>query len=425
MGVGALGAGLTSAAHSGIPDCRISFLDYGKDDSKLVYNIKGKDVQIPVICLRFSKRVYLRNNIAFLIAITIILKLIPRKFRESLFRKNYYLNTICESDIIGAISGGDSFSDIYGLRRYLYVILPQILVILLGKKLVLLPQTIGPFNSQISQALARYILKRSEIVYSRDMDGIEEVKAMIGHGRNNNSCRFCYDVGFLVEPIKPLKMDVDGLEKKDRKDTLVGFNISGLLYMGGYNKDNMFSLKTDYRKLIQEAIKFLIEQKRVTVLIIPHVFGSDKKSEADSAVCEMIYAELKPEYNDRIFLVRGDYNQNEIKYIIGTCDFFIGSRMHACIGALSQHIPTVSIAYSRKFKGVMETIGMADYVADPRETDEKEIIDLLDKAYDKRYETVTTLEKKIPGVKALLLNLFKEIEEETGFSIAKSQLSKQ
>ena len=40
--------------------------------------------------------------------------------------------------------------------------------------------------------------------------------------------------------------------------------------------------------------------------------------------------------------------------------------MHACIAALSQTVPAVAIAYSRKFLGVMETIGVEDIVVDPQ-----------------------------------------------------------
>jgi polysaccharide pyruvyl transferase WcaK-like protein len=48
------------------------------------------------------------------------------------------------------------------------------------------------------------------------------------------------------------------------------------------------------------------------------------------------------------------------------CGFFIGSRMHACLAAISQCVPTVSIAYSSKFITVMKTFSMGHYVADPR-----------------------------------------------------------
>ena len=75
-----------------------------------------------------------------------------------------------------------------------------------------------------------------------------------------------------------------------------------------------------------------------------------------------VYEELHDKYHGSLGYLSGVYDQSEIKHIIGQCDFFIGSRMHACIGAVSQNIASVSIAYSNKFRGVMETVGMDEYV---------------------------------------------------------------
>ena len=79
-----------------------------------------------------------------MIALALIAKLVPfPKVRKGLLRKNPYWFQLTKFDVFAAISGGDSFSDIYGIRRFLYVSLPQVLVLLMGKPLVLLPQTLG------------------------------------------------------------------------------------------------------------------------------------------------------------------------------------------------------------------------------------------------------------------------------------------
>ena len=46
----------------------------------------------------------------------------------------------------------------------------------------------------------------------------------------------------------------------------------------------------------------------------------------------------------------------EAKGFISNMDFFVGSRMHATVGAFSMGVPTVSIAYSRKFQGLYNSI---------------------------------------------------------------------
>lgn len=413
MGVGALTAGTIKSILHLFPDAKIFLFDYGKEPLTYKQKINDQDVTIQLINIRFSKKVYLKNNIALLMLYSLILKLVPlRRVKAKMVAGNFYLRHISESDIIASIAGGDSFSDIYGLGRFFYVVLPQLLCLFMGKRLVLLPQTLGPFNGNIAKSIARYIMNRSNIIYSRDYQGIKEVQELLEFNINNNKLRFCYDVGFVVDPVKPETINIEGFPEKTKENSnLVGVNVSGLLFMGGYTKNNMFEFKLDYKELVYDLIKFIIETKNSRVLLVPHVFGSGKDSESDSLICEKLYDELKTKYEDKIYLVRGTYDQSQIKYIIGFCDFFIGSRMHACIAALSQNIPTVSIAYSKKFVGVMETIGIDSLVADPRYMDKTDILGIIDRAYSDKGLIRKQLEQKMPEVKRVVLNLFKEINE--------------
>jgi len=263
----------------------------------------------------------------------------------------------------------------------------------------------------VARSIARYILKCTSLIYSRDYSGLNEAKELMHETYDSEKLRFCHDVGFVVAPVVPAKIDLDGLLEANKGGfDVVGLNVSGLLYIGGYTKDNMFGLKSNYKELCDNLIDFLIKEKELYVLLVPHVFGSGKNSESDSIVCEKIYAEHKPKYKDRLFLSRGSYNQSEIKYVIGMCNFFIGSRMHACIAALSQCIPAVGIAYSKKFKGVFETIGLENLVADPRIMEEEKIFSIINRALEDRKKIIEILQKLMPEIKQEVLSILKDIE---------------
>jgi polysaccharide pyruvyl transferase WcaK-like protein len=75
-----------------------------------------------------------------------------------------------------------------------------------------------------------------------------------------------------------------------------------------------------------------------------------------------------------VHVLEGTYEPDQIKWIIGLCSFFLGSRMHSCIAALSQCIPTCGLAYSKKFIGVFNSLGMEDTVIDLRVSSKKEIL---------------------------------------------------
>lgn len=409
LGVSALTEGSIKTIVHRYPDARIFLLDYGQGSSVQEVKIENRVVCISIVYMRFSKKFWLKNNIALLLLVSVLVRLIPwAKLRKKVVGGYPCLRPVQEADLVASIAGGDSFSDVYGLDRFLYVSLPQLLALFLGKRLVLLPQTLGPFKGWLARAIARVILKRAESIYLRDLAGVRRIKALLGPNGRDGKVRFCYDVGFLVNPVRPPHLDLVGFPSQPpHGSSLVGLNISGLLFMGGYTRNNMFGLKTEYRKLVYSLIDFLIENKNAHVLLVPHVFG--EHSESDSLVCERIYEELKTKYSSKLAFVRGRYNQCEIKYIIGRCDFFIGSRMHACIAALSQNIPALAIAYSDKFVGVMETLGIQSLVADARTMDRDQILQAIDQAYGDRVFLQRQLEGKMPKVISIVLSLFNAI----------------
>jgi len=409
LGVSALACGTVASVFNSYPNARLFLLDYGKESSS--YQVKHPHgvATIELINIRFSKHFYLCNNIAYLLFLTICIKLLPlRDWQTRLQQHNFVLKTIQEADIIGSIAGGDSFSDIYGLRRLIYVALPQILVLLLGKPLVLLPQTLGPFNGALAKAVARFIVGRSRLVYTRDPGGLEAVRDLAGpdHGR----AAFAYDMGFALEPhILPERIP-SWLAGYDKSTPLVGLNVSGLLYIGGYTRSNMFDIKADYRRLIHDLIEILVRKHCVRVMLVPHLFGTGENSESDVVACRKIYYDAGESVRARLHLIEEEYDQYEIKALIGRCDFFIGSRMHACIAAISQSVPAVGLAYSRKFHGVFDSVGIKELVIDIRKHDEATVIEFVEQAYQHRAELRIKLDENIPPIRESVLRLFGSLE---------------
>ena len=394
MGVNALASGTVAAILSSYPDARIFLLDYGKSPVTHRARHAGGFTEVDLVNIRFSWKVFLRNNVARLLVTALLLKLVPfQTVRARLAARNPWLKEIQEADIIVSLAGGDSFSDIYGLRRFLYVSLPQLLVIAMDKPLTLLPQTLGPFKTAIARRIAGFILRRAERVYARDRESMDEVRSLMG--RHSSKLGFSYDMAFLLKPFAPVKQP-DCLPCKS--GSLVGLNVSGLLYSGGYTGRNMFGLKSDYRQLIQQIIEYFIGQG-AEVVLVPHVFGGGVKMESDTAAAAEIYRELENKFCGRLHLITEENDEHEIKYLIGQCHFFLGSRMHACIAALSQGIPAIGLAYSKKFRGLFETIGVEDLAVDLRQFDGAEIMSRIENAYQSRTKIARGLGQKLPEVR--------------------------
>jgi polysaccharide pyruvyl transferase WcaK-like protein len=84
--------------------------------------------------------------------------------------------------------------------------------------------------------------------------------------------------------------------------------------------------------------------------------------------------------------------------------------MHACIAALSQGIPAVGIAYSGKFQGVFESVGVGDCVADARRCREDELLEKVSSAYQRRGQIRENLQETVPRAQRAILDMFKALE---------------
>ncbi|MCJ7773177.1 MAG: polysaccharide pyruvyl transferase family protein [Desulfobacterales bacterium] len=412
LGVSALAESSIKIILNRWPDAEVVLLGSGSTDGEHCLKLSGREIRVRIVRMRFCKNVFLRSHFCVLLLNAILLKLLPfRRFRDLLSAINPYVKTLVETDKVFDITGGDSFSDIYGLRRFLiFGFLQKWLVTQFGKELILLPQTYGPFKRSITRLMAKCILKRASVVYARDSESVEYVRALLGNHSVNGKIRFMPDVAFVLDSHEPEHVDIGTLDSKRIKDSIVvGLNISGLLFNGGYTQENMFGLKTNYRELICSVVDYLMKDERRLVLLVPHVVTPCSDVEDDPNACRQLYEKLSEKYPDRIFLTQGQYNQNEIKYIIGLCDFFIGSRMHSCIAALSQSIPAVGIAYSKKFHGVFESVGLGNCVANACQCNKDELLSIVEAAFEMRDQIRVHLNKIIPEVNKNILNMFEPL----------------
>jgi polysaccharide pyruvyl transferase WcaK-like protein len=407
LGVCALATGAINAILSASPNASISIIDYDHEPSVHRVPCGDREVEIPLINIRFSKKLYLVNNITTLIFLAVAMKVIRLGcLRRGILKRSLPLEHLTSADMIGSLAGGDSFSDLYGLARLFYVALPQILVVLLGKKLVLLPQTFGPFRSFISTTIAVWIISRADKVLCREGSGVEQLRRLLKGRFKPESIRFCYDVGLLVEPQQAKNAEVPDILAMPTKDKIiVGLNVSGLLYFNGSKNAERFGARSNYQILMQAVAQHLLDRGDIVLIVVPHGVGTGV--DCDDGACRAIYESFSSYGNCGI--IQGRFTVGEIKSLIGKCDVFVGSRMHACIGAISQNVPTVGIAYSDKFVGVMKTLQMDAYVADLRTVEVDEINSLIDRVLAGRKEIQRELSSKMSLAKAEIVAEFENI----------------
>jgi colanic acid/amylovoran biosynthesis protein len=406
-GVLALGSSLVGLCVSGAPDAQVTLLLGHHRAETLPYRVQGKIREVAVVPCRLSPRSRCRDHLLWILIAAVLYRLLPFAwFRRRLARGTPWIGAIEEADFVGDIRGGDSFSDIYGIRRLLLGSAMAWTVILVKGSIVQLPQTFGPYRSSLGRAVARFLLRRSSAIVARDPGSQAIAQELAGPRRRVG---LCPDVAFSLEALQPAAIILDPPFDGILACGGIGLNVNGLMYRGGYTRKNMFGLKLDYAAFLPALIGVLSREHLGEIWLVPHTYAAAGEVESDPEACRNVRASLPPGLRERVRIVAAEYDQHEIKGIIGGCDFFIGSRMHSCIAALSQGIPCVGIAYSRKFAGVFQSIGMEDWVIDGRETTGEQAVARVLDLYRQRDSVRDRLARRATEARERLNEVFREL----------------
>ncbi len=186
MGVSALAASLVKLILTARPDASFTFFIAERSSKPQEIELSSRKISIKIANTRLSPKAAVGEHVFVIFLLALLYKInAAQSFRNMIIKYNLQLKAIAEADFIGDVRGGDSFSDIYGVKGFLLGSIPSIITLLIGKKLVLLPQTYGPYKSSISKIIARYILTHAHIILSRDRESMELVKDILGKKSHN------------------------------------------------------------------------------------------------------------------------------------------------------------------------------------------------------------------------------------------------
>lgn len=305
-----------------------------------------------------------------------------------------------DADLVLDVSGGDSFTDIYGPKRFAAVLQHKQLVLRLGTPLALLPQTYGPFTNATSRAAAAQVVRAAQVCASRDAVSHAALLELLGPHHDPDRHLEGVDVAFAL-PVKEPDEDQDPaartwLEERDRGRPLAGINVSGLIAHDAAR----FDIRLDYVAAVRAAVRALVDDG-ADVLLIPHMAGtsSDGSPNREIQAARRVHEGLG-DLGDHVHVLRQDSEDpRQAKWWMGHCSWFTGPRMHATIGALTQEVPTLATAYSVKVAGVFATAGQADAVVDLAALDRAGFVDALLASFRQREQRRASLARTIPDLR--------------------------
>lgn len=385
-----------------IPNTEFTLISYIKEldfeeNSKYKYPIKvaGRSIGI-----KNRKIMYLYFTLFLFISLSkVILYRILGKIgikSNIILEKDIYLNEYNNIDFIIDLSG-DSFSDSRGGISLMNAF--AILIgILMKKPIVFFSQSIGPFK-KITLPLAKYCLEKSNLIFIRE----EISKKYLCEIGVSTPIYLFHDCAFLLDIPKAEKINkllIDEGVKTQKNNLIVGLNVSELIYR---------TLGIKYINIIIKLINYLVINLNSTVILIPHTCSPKIWGNDDRVVAQKIYELLDTDVKKSVCIIKGNYSPKELKGVISRTDIVIASRMHAAIGALSCNIPTIVIGWSHKYDGIMNLLGLEDYVCRVEDLSSYGLISKVDGLVLKHDEIEKKIHNEMPGVKNSTMEGFRHL----------------
>lgn len=403
MGVSALYHSLLQAMGARLPNLTAVVFDNGLGERAGTQMVGGRPMSIVRFGARGGRRYHRPENLR-------VMSLLSRFRGGSAVNRGLALIDGCRA--VMDVSGGDSFSDIYGAERFRNILLPKLIAARRGRPLLLLPQTYGPFREPVHRAQAREAVLAAGQAWSRDPHSHGILQDLLGADFDPQRHRTGVDMAFGLLPEPPPQQLQDELSDWLASGApIVGINVSGLIWGRDSSSAAHFGFKADYRQLLRGLVRTVLAASDANVLLIPHVFGTDAGRMTDSDASRELVASLEPDVADRARIrVAPDIpNERQVKWLIARTHWFCGTRMHATIAALSTGVPTASVIYSDKALGVFDTCGQAGQIVDPRRLSTGECVERLRYLFDQREQTRQSLARELPPLRARLVTQMDDI----------------
>lgn len=317
----------------------------------------------------------LRNFINHFEHIILNILRIPHK------NKLQFLDAIKQSDIIFDISGY-SLSSQWDKKAAQHIPNTIKLAKRYNKRVVLLPQSFGPFDFPKSYKLDKKslqkILEYPTAIFCRESDGY---KHMVQLGLTNNIYQSCDIVLQSTANYQDFLTKSDTIAIPEIKPHSV-LIIPNLRVIERTDKNKILDL---YRHTIE-----LLISKKHNVYISYYDLS-------DIDICQEIVDMFPNDPN--VYFIRDNLNCVQFNQILPGFDFIISSRFHSIVHAYKHGIPAIVIGWAIKYQELLESVSQQDKLYDGRYDISEDkflasVSDLIENR-DQESRTITKYVKKL------------------------------
>lgn len=255
----------------------------------------------------------------------------------------------------------------------------------LGKPIVMLPNSVGPFRTWIGRFLSRLSLNKCSAIIVRDPISYGIVETL---GIN---CRK-YLTSDMALLFKPRKKEIT--ESVDHP--IIG--VCPGIYSFSVSKHEIGRYVTGHARALDAAI----EKHGVRILFLPHYVSGFEYD--DFEISQLILESMKNKEHARILKAN---SLDDFKLMINQMDIVVSSKMHPAVLAVSGYVPAISVVYDHKQTGFFKDLGLSEYTVRLQHASRDELSSKIDKAWSDRKEIVGLLKARVPQLQETVRNTVK------------------
>lgn len=285
---------LITSLREKIPDCRLTVLSHNPASTREKYGVEAVERMSPGAILRAVRR--------------------------------------CDMLISG---GGSLLQDVTSSKSIHYYLFIIRLAKLLGKKVFIYSQGIGPIDHAFNRRATARALKKADGIVVRD----------------ERSAKLLEQIGL---PQERIVITADPVIRMKRPDRTVGREI---LARAGIKKDGRLTVGWAIREKnrdsafvreITECIRWLRENYDAESVLIPFHYEEDRE------VCSVIAERT----NGAAKCLSEKYLSEDMLSIIGNMDVLVGVRLHSMIYAAIMGVPIIGVSYDPKCTAFLNSVGL-------------------------------------------------------------------
>ena len=233
--------------------------------------------------------------------------------------------------------GGGLLQDVTGWRTVPYYLGIMKIAMLLGTRVAVYNQGIGPLERNSSRRMVKGVLSRVDFLSVRDPASAQLLRDL----GIKADIMVAADPAFSLVP--PSRQDVEKCLNKydlqpDQQNPLIALSMR-LPPREGKSADNFISLA-------REACLYLEREKGARLLFLPC-------QQSDVEVGRAVFEVLSPGHR----IIEKNISPREMLCLIGGMDLLLGMRLHALIFAAVCGVPCVGLPYDPKVSAMLKLLG--------------------------------------------------------------------